>query len=340
MNPGRHATLLSMARTVCAKLEKNERLEQANASHISLHIPTMLATSILKASRGSSTTILWLCAVGVILGNTAFVVLNGLPAFLGWVSVVLSISLALPSNSVVVKWGSGFLLSLLSVLVVYECLQTLGVKKQRGGAENLAIKTPEEVWSDRPSKTVPQTGPIIGTTKKTSSEVDSLPAFSILNDEIENGPLKKSIRRIILVDEIPDEFALSRLLKRQYSILEKKVRDRRQSTGQVWIYVYDDRTRVDAGLGEWIGMASAIAQDHRSLTSNPLIQIRLPKKDVDPPTELENRIYSEFVKLLYADDGELPESVVEKRICRKFKISKKRLGEIYFSVRLYRDLIP
>lgn len=120
----------------------------------------------------------------------------------------------------------------------------------------------------------------------------------------------------------------------------EKVRTRRQSTGQVWIYVYDDRTRIDAGLGEWIGMASGIAQDHRSLPSSPLIQIRLPKKEVVPPTELENRIYSEFVRILFADDGDLPESEVEKRICRKYKISKERLDEIYISVRSYRNLLP
>lgn len=164
-------------------------------------------------------------------------------------------------------------------------------------------------------------------------------AFSIVEDDVNNGPLKKSIKRTILVDTVPDDHALSRLLNAQYNLAKKIVQERRQITGQVWIYVYDDRSRIDAGLGEWIGMASAMAHNHDTLPSEPLIQVRTPKKGKKPPTARENQIYEDFVELLYADDGDLPESVVEKRICRKFKISKKRLDEIYFNVRSYRNLI-
>jgi hypothetical protein len=130
---------------------------------------------------------------------------------------------------------------------------------------------------------------------------------------------------------------IGELLQWYYGQMRAELSGMGKPNKQIFVYSYDDRKRVTAGLGEWQGMIQAIVTDGAELPEQVVPQFKLPPAGAKKPSAREEMIYDalmqEFVKSAGAED----EDTTMKRVAKRYKMTVKELSDLHLKVMVYRN---
>ena len=149
-------------------------------------------------------------------------------------------------------------------------------------------------------------------------------------------PINIKRMRTLLVSKGMTKFQLKKLLEGYEKTLRQEINPINAKYKVIFVWVYDDLYRANAGLGEWIGMISNSIETGSKLSENPKISLRLKDSRIASPTERENQIYDYLQKALWKDPN-IPEEEVLQKVANKLNMTPEELKRIYAKVFEYRN---
>jgi hypothetical protein len=172
--------------------------------------------------------------------------------------------------------------------------------------------------------------------KAVKSEYAETPKIrSIKNEDVNNPPINYKRIRTLLVPKGLSKDRLKDILLSQERVLRKELQAKQAKYKVIFVWAYDNVSRANAGLGEWVGMISNGAGTGK-LSGNPKLSIKLKGPEVPAPSSRENQIYDHLQKELWKDPN-VPEEVVMQRVAKHYRISVKELEQIFIKVSEYRN---
>lgn len=141
------------------------------------------------------------------------------------------------------------------IFILAILILTTGCSKSTGIKKNYAV-VPKPV---RQVQEVPQ--------EKTQPQI-ALPNYEMLNEKIDDMPIKTQIAQHFLVTGEINAENLKILLQNLYNKAKGRTGFRyHNNPNAIYIYAYLDKERYEGGMGQWVAMLSQSAADNRPTTN-------------------------------------------------------------------------
>ncbi len=183
--------------------------------------------------------------------------------------------------------------------------------------------------------------------ESTYSEVDEkkpsvpdnieLPHFEIISEKVDDVPIKTQIHQDVLVKGKVTKESLSSFLLKQYkTIKNRKGFKYHDNPTNVYIYIYDQKSKAEAGQGLWLAMLqmSSIDPDSPKITIKENQIQRIGRKPVEKfglSEEIREKIFKELV---VSEDKAMNEAIkvypneIQKQANLEGKLRQKYLDDL------------
>ena len=167
--------------------------------------------------------------------------------------------------------------------------------------------------------------------KKRQPRMKLIP-FRVLENRDSHNPVVTKIIRVLVIGEGHSSTKVRQLLRMYYANTSIKLRGT-SGMKRVWMYVYDSAHRYKRGAGEHIAMLQEAGMKLATWPSEITLRVPLYK---NAPSKRKLKIYEALQDALHVHYKGSKESYVNRKVARRFRISKKKLSKIWAEVYSWR----